>query len=277
MKLSEYILRPREVRIAHIDCSTPCDLQGERAKRDKQSILGFLGLENDVPDWKEAGIHRCHLCKCDSQNGWCANRLHYYIGTSSENTKDFLTANPEHPRKNGACPYRDPETGGVTITTPEEASSLGLVGVTSGQTTYRNPESGETRMLSAEKAEALGWVGVTAGKSMYRNPETGETQLISREEAAELGWSHIYGGNGVYRNPSTGDVKRMPRKEAEERGWASVNAGKGHEVVTCPHCGEAGGKGNMKRYHFDNCIEHEGSWRWFKAQMKEISTTLVTN
>jgi hypothetical protein len=25
------------------------------------------------------------------------------------------------------------------------------------------------------------------------------------------------------------------------------------QKVTCPHCGKEGGKGNMQRYHFDNC------------------------
>ena len=29
-----------------------------------------------------------------------------------------------------------------------------------------------------------------------------------------------------------------------------------HKIVTCPHCGESGGKNGMKRYHFENCINH---------------------
>lgn len=29
------------------------------------------------------------------------------------------------------------------------------------------------------------------------------------------------------------------------------------DILTCPHCGKEGGKGNMKRYHFDNCKNKE--------------------
>lgn len=34
---------------------------------------------------------------------------------------------------------------------------------------------------------------------------------------------------------------------------ASKRRGKSHEVVTCPHCGETGGKSAMTRWHFDKC------------------------
>lgn len=32
-----------------------------------------------------------------------------------------------------------------------------------------------------------------------------------------------------------------------------ANKGKKRPLITCPHCGKEGGKGNMTRYHFDNC------------------------
>lgn len=40
---------------------------------------------------------------------------------------------------------------------------------------------------------------------------------------------------------------------AAKRGKSSWNKGKKDERVICPHCKKDGGKGAMKRYHFDNC------------------------
>lgn len=238
MKLTEYILQPRSVRIAHIDLSTPCDPQGRKAQNNKRAVLDFLGVVNDLPNWKTGGVERCHLCDCDSSNGWCANPLHVYIGTASENTLDFNRSNPSHPRANGSAPYYDPTTG-------------------------------ECRLMSREEAESLGWVGVNAGKGAYLNPETGERRWMIREEADALGWVGVYAGKGAYLNPETDERQWMTREEAEALGWVSVNAGKKHQVVTCPYCGKEGGVTNMKRYHFDNCDQRKGSWRWFKAQLKQ--------
>ena len=84
-KLSEWILRPREERTAHIDLTTPCELG--KAWR-KSTFLDFHNLEDDVPHWKKARVERCHLCENHSTNGNCTNPLHVYIGTVRENKMD---------------------------------------------------------------------------------------------------------------------------------------------------------------------------------------------
>lgn len=333
MKLSEYILQPRAVRVAHIDLSAPCTFQKEVGVPDKQSLLNFLGVQGDIPNWRDASIHRCHLCECDSSHGNCRNPRHIYLGTASENFNDFLEANPDHLLANGSGPYRSPETGecrkmsrgeaeelgwvgvnagkgtyrnpetGETKTmTKDEALSSGWVGVTSGKSTYRNPETGECRSMSSEEAEIAGWVHANAGKALYvnpetgeqramtkeeaerdgwiywcvglgayKNPETGECRMMTKEEAQRAGWVGVGTGLGTYRDPKTGKCRKMTREEANEMGWVGVRANTKQRTVVCPHCGKEGSVPNMNRYHFDNCDQQEGSWRWFKAQLKQWS------
>ena len=102
MRLSEYILLPREVRKRHLDLTTPCVLNegciGAKRKRGKKALLALLRIENDVPNWVEAKIQVCHSCDCHSANGWCENPLHLSIGTAKENQSDI---SPEAQRKGG--------------------------------------------------------------------------------------------------------------------------------------------------------------------------------
>jgi len=91
MNLSEYILLPREKRIAHIDLSTPCTFIGSNTWiRGKD--WDFHELQNDVGNLR-GKIARCHLCGCgvtQMNNGTvCNNPLHYYWGTPKENTHDM--------------------------------------------------------------------------------------------------------------------------------------------------------------------------------------------
>jgi hypothetical protein len=240
MKLSEYILQPRAARIAHIDLHLACEIEKTSVNPGKQSLLELLGLEDDVPNWVSGGIRRCHLCECDSTHGNCRNPRHIYLGNASENFKDFLEANPDHPRATGS---------GI----------------------YRNPITDECRLMPREGAEELGWVGVTSGKSTYRNHETGECRLMSSEEAEIAGWVHANTGKTLYVNPETGECQAMTREEADRLGWVGFHSGKKRRTVVCPHCGKEGSVPNMNRYHFDNCDQREGSWRWFKAQLKQWS------
>jgi len=90
MKLSEWILRSREERTAHIDLSTPCEF--DAPVRNKHILLNHLSIDDDCPNWTEAKIHRCHLCSCGRRKGGCVNPKHFYFGTASENQLD---TNPE--------------------------------------------------------------------------------------------------------------------------------------------------------------------------------------
>ena len=84
--LPEWMKLPREIRIAHIDKTTPCEIDlsvngKTRERRGHAAINELLGIERDIPNrksYEHGAIHYSHLCDCDSQNGWCSNPLHGY-------------------------------------------------------------------------------------------------------------------------------------------------------------------------------------------------------
>lgn len=332
MKLSDYILQSREVRIAHIDLSTPCDFRRRKNKAQKQTIVDFLGVENDVTNWVDAGINRCHLCEYDTPHGNCSNPLHQYLGTVKENANDHRAANPDYVSpldgnkaiyvneqgetellpceeararglkgatagkavfvdpesgttmsltvtegkergwigtNTGKANYLNPESGEVEQLTTEEAKIRGWRGVNAGKASYVNPDTGKVEHLAVEEGEARGWQGVTTGRALYVDPDTGETVFISVEEAKEKGWKGANAGYALFRNPETGEVVRLPVAEGKERGWQGNRSGQPCPKRTCPHCGALVGTGNYSRWHGDNCAQREGSWRWFKAQLKQ--------
>lgn len=63
--------------------------------------------------------------------------------------------------------------------------------------------------------------------------------------------------NPMFGKTHTTDTKK--KISEAHKGKEPWNKGKEspQEKVVCPHCGKQGGKGNMKRYHFDKCKEKE--------------------
>lgn len=61
--------------------------------------------------------------------------------------------------------------------------------------------------------------------------------------------------NGMYGK--THDEEARKKISEANKGKEPWNKGLAQQqkTVICPHCGKEGGKGNMKRYHFDNCKE----------------------
>lgn len=45
----------------------------------------------------------------------------------------------------------------------------------------------------------------------------------------------------------------VQRSEKDKEAISAGGKGKKMSTVTCPHCNMVGGRGNMHRYHFDNC------------------------
>ena len=88
IQLSDYILLPREERIAHIDLSDPC-VCGKRTTRDNQPVfkklLESFHIENDIPNRAHAKIDICHLC----DSPFCHNLNHVYLGSRLENRSDI--------------------------------------------------------------------------------------------------------------------------------------------------------------------------------------------
>jgi hypothetical protein len=72
-----------EERVSHIDLSEPCIPLGYSPS--KAQTCADFGVEDDLGSWREAGVHRCHVCNANSKNGWCSNPKHYFLGTPKEN------------------------------------------------------------------------------------------------------------------------------------------------------------------------------------------------
>ncbi len=103
MKLTEYLTKTRKERTNHVVLSTPCVLDitvstPTQAARARKALLEILGVENNVPDWRTGKVCCAHLCENHSHSGYCANPLHLYVGTPSENELD----KPEGVRKASA-------------------------------------------------------------------------------------------------------------------------------------------------------------------------------
>lgn len=126
VNLSEYILKPRDERVAHIDVSSPCEcLVIKRPANQKllRRLCDLHGIANDVPNRTLARIHVCHLCP----NPLCCNPLHAYLGTARENYLDVpADARSEALREGQAkrTPEEKSEAGrrGQAKRTPEQRS-----------------------------------------------------------------------------------------------------------------------------------------------------------
>jgi hypothetical protein len=114
MNLSEYILLPREQRIAHIDLSSDCTLgPPKRTEKARRALIKHLSINEDV---KQRNIQCCHLCPNNSKAAQhCFNPLHMYIGTRKENEQD----KPRQARTNAAKKAR---AASLALSTPEERS-----------------------------------------------------------------------------------------------------------------------------------------------------------
>lgn len=82
MRVTDMLGWSLEERLAHIDLSEPCTPCGYHSK---QHILKALDLEDDIGNWRDAGVHRCHVCNHNSKNGWCSNPRHMFIGNVRDN------------------------------------------------------------------------------------------------------------------------------------------------------------------------------------------------
>lgn len=77
-----------------------------------------------------------------------------------------------------------------------------------------------------------------------------------------------------YKCLTTGASAVLLPEEGLARGWVAANTGLTFEQtqVTCPHCGFVGeGGSGTRNYHFENCDQREGSWRWFQRELREWS------
>jgi hypothetical protein len=232
MNLSEYLELPRELRITHIDLSTPCQCVeklpcGVYKAPSKNQILSFLGVEDNITNWRSARVCRAHACNKDSTNGWCRNPQHYYLATYSEN---FML---------------DKHSG-------REAMLLGGA--------YRNPETGECLKLLPSDPRRLSWVCVGAlnlprrekGTAIVFDPLLEKIVMLPMGIIKERGLVSPLKGRKVgktpFLNPDTNSYEMLTFDEGTLRGWRCSSKGVTRRRVICDICGKSVTANTLSRH-----------------------------
>ena len=86
--LSDYMLKDRDERQAHLDFSQPCLEIGSDSKGSR-ALLAVL-LNTTAEGLGKGNGYLCHAC----HNSKCSNPYHHYFGTPSENSFDNYQNNP---------------------------------------------------------------------------------------------------------------------------------------------------------------------------------------
>lgn len=172
INLSEYILLPRETRIAHIDLDSPCECLNHRKWQNNKilfrRVCGVLGIHNDVPNRKEAKIETCHLCP----EKHCQNPYHSYLGSSQENRLDVpaeIRSEMSRKRWQGTTPEERSEMARQrqAVMTPEERSEISRK--------REEAKTPEQRSESARKREAA--------RTPQQRSEAGLKGSVKRQKA----------------------------------------------------------------------------------------------
>jgi hypothetical protein len=151
MNLSDYILLPREQRIAHIDFASGCILgRAKNTKGARNALIKYLGITEDV---KQREIHCCHLCPNNSRaEQHCHNPLHMYLGTRTENAYD-------KPATTRSAAAKKARAAGLARSTPEERSDRARKGALAKLEKYSRDEiaaatsAGIQRMTPEQRSE----------------------------------------------------------------------------------------------------------------------------
>lgn len=83
--------------------------------------------------------------------------------------------------------------------------------------------------------------------SPLKGMSIGKGRVLSEEHKQRIGLSNT----GKKRTAEMNKAQSLRQK-----GKAPVYSETRYEKVKCPYCNKVGGKGNMTRYHFDNCKEN---------------------
>lgn len=86
-------------------------------------------------------------------------------------------------------------------------------------------------------------------KSLEHRQNLSKSKLGSKGTAGFKGRTHTEESKQKISESS----KLLVRTEEHKRRIGDAHRGKPKPTVECPHCGKIGAKGNMLRYHFENC------------------------
>ena len=97
----------------------------------------------------------------------------------------------------------------------------------------KRPDDFRQKMSKINKGRAIG----------DKNPMYGKPCYYKMSEDEKEQWRKNVGDS----------IRGIKRSEETRKRMSESGKGKKMTTVTCPHCQQVGGRGNMLRYHFDNC------------------------
>ena len=109
-----------------------------------------------------------------------------------------------------------------------------------------------------EEAGDGGFVAEPWNKGLKLPPQS--DQLRAKRSAIMKGRPALNKGKP---NPAISESNKrrftgVPRTEKDKAAISKGGKGKKMSTVICPHCSKEGGRGNMVRYHFNNCKKFVG-------------------
>ncbi len=87
----------------------------------------------------------------------------------------------------------------------------------------------------------------------YKRPESANLKQSNTMKEKYKNKSHPLKGKSWEETFGVDKANEMKNKLKGKKGTRTKPTKK-HDIIICPHCCKFGGSGNMKRYHFDNCL-----------------------
>lgn len=172
------------------------------------------------------------------------NNIPKYRGKSEEEIQQFIQDN--YVGKNnpmyGKTGEQHPKFGKKLSDDTKQKISEKLTGRELSDQHKKNIRDGMSEWLESDKFEYHKEI-LSARMSGENNPMFGKPPYYKMTEEEKEHWKLNVGKS----------VKGLKRTDETKKKMSQAQQGLKKPTTTCPHCKKVGARGNMSRYHFDNC------------------------
>lgn len=193
--------------------------------------------------------HWFHQMSADDQQIWkekylLGNNHPRYRGKTEEEIQQFIQNNyvGQNNPMFGRVGELNPRYGVVISAETKEKISAKLQGRELSQDHKDNIKYGMQDWLASDEFKQLR-ERLSDTMSGENNPMFGKPCHYKMTEAEKLSWKKNVGES----------VKGLKRTNETKQKMSQAQRGLKKPTIICPHCSKIGAKGNMLRYHFDNC------------------------